>query len=90
MNFWLTGCTTLSLQVKDGHSNFNYTDEEIRDIFVRPRRTTILNKHREFQYKLIHGVIYTKEQLLNTVLLEIVVLLLPARNRNVCTCIPTL
>ena len=54
---------SFSLQIKDGHSNFNYTDEEIRDIFVRPRRTTILNKHREFQYKLIHGVIYTKEQL---------------------------
>ena len=54
---------SFSLQVKDGHSNFSYTDEEIRDIFVRPRRTTILNKHREFQYKLIHGVIYTKEQL---------------------------
>ena len=54
---------SFSLQVKDGHSNFNYTDEEIRDIFVRPRRTTILNKHREFQYKLIHGVLYTKEQL---------------------------
>ena len=34
------------LQVKDAHSNFSYTDEEIRDIFVRPRRTTILNKHR--------------------------------------------
>ena len=54
---------SFSLQIKDGHSNFNDTDEEIRDIFVRPRRTTILNKHREFQYKLIHGVIYTKEQL---------------------------
>ena len=54
---------SFSLQVKDGHSNFNYTDEEIRDLFVRPRRTTILNKHREFQYKLIHGVLYTKEQL---------------------------
>ena len=54
---------SFSLQVKDCHSNFNYTDEEIIYIFVRPRRTTILNKHREFQYKLIHGVIYTKEQL---------------------------
>ena len=54
---------SFSLQVKDGHSNFKYTDEEIKDIFVRPRRSTILNKHREFQYKLIHGVIYTKEQL---------------------------
>ena len=54
---------SFSLQIKDGHSNFNYTDEEIRDIFVRPRRTTILNKHSEFQYKLIQGVIYTKEQL---------------------------
>ena len=54
---------SFSMQVKDDHSKFNYTDEELRDIFVRPRRTTILNKHREFQYKLIHGVIYTKEQL---------------------------
>ena len=54
---------SFSLQVKDGHSNLKYTDEEIRDIFVRPRCSTILNKHIEFQYKLIHGVIYTKEQL---------------------------
>ena len=37
---------SISLQVKDSHSNFNYTDEEIRDIFVRPRRTTNLNKQR--------------------------------------------
>ena len=50
--------TSLSIQVKDGHSiNCHHIGEEIRDIFVTPRRTTILNKHSEFQFKLIHGVI---------------------------------
>ena len=50
--FWVNELqNSFSLQVKDGHSNLKYTDEEMR-YFVRPRRSTIL-----------HGVIYTKEQL---------------------------
>ena len=52
-----------SLQIKDGQNNFEYTEEEIKEIFVRPRSTTLLSKHREFQYMLLHGVIYTKVQL---------------------------
>ena len=53
-----------SMKIEDGESSFDYTDEEVSEIFVRPRHTTILSKHREFQYKLLHGVIYTKVQLL--------------------------
>ena len=52
-----------SLQIKDGQSNFGYTEEEIKKIFVRPRATTLISKHREFQYMLLHEVIYTKVHL---------------------------
>ena len=52
------------LQIKDDKKSFDYSDREVSDIFIRPRHTTLLNKHREFQYKLLHGVIYTKVQLL--------------------------
>ena len=52
-----------SLKIKDGENQFEYTGEETKEIFVRPRCTTLLSKHREFQYMLLHGVIYTKVQL---------------------------
>ena len=52
-----------SLQIKDVQSNFGYTEEEIKNIFLRPRSTTLIGKHREFQYMLLHGVLYTKEHL---------------------------
>ena len=64
-NFFVNNLqNSYSLQIKDGQSNFGYTEEEIKKIFIRPRSTTLLSKHREFQYMLLHGVIYTKEQLL--------------------------
>ena len=31
---------------------------------MRPRSATLLSKYREFQFMLLHGIIYTKEQLL--------------------------
>ena len=40
-----------------------FLKKEITDIFIRPRITTLLSKIREFQYKLLHGAIYTNEQL---------------------------
>ena len=43
---------------------FNYSDKEMSEIFIRLRSSTILNKHREFQYKLLHSAVYTKVQLL--------------------------
>jgi len=62
--FWVNHMQkSYTMKIKDGQNSFDYTNEEISDIFVRPRRTTLLSKHREFQYKLLHGVIYTKEQL---------------------------
>ena len=52
-----------SLKIKDGQNNFEFTQQEIKKIFVRPRSTTLLGKHREFQFMLLHGIAYTKEQL---------------------------
>ena len=35
----------------------------MRNIFVRPRISTLIGDLREFQYKVLHGEVYTKEQL---------------------------
>ena len=53
-----------NLKIKDDQNNFEHTEEEINETFVRPRTATLLSKHREFQYMLLHGVIYTKKHLL--------------------------
>ena len=53
-----------TLQIKDNQNNFEFTEQEIKKIFIRPRSTTLLSKHREFQFMSLHGTIYTKEQLL--------------------------
>ena len=52
-----------TLQIKDGPTKFQYAEEEMKKIFVRPRSTTILSKQREFQFMLLHGVVNTKEKL---------------------------
>ena len=53
-----------TLNVKDGQSIFVLSDNDLKETFNRPRSTTLINKHREFQFRLLHGVIYTKEHLL--------------------------
>ena len=53
-----------TLRIKDDHNDFAFSKKEITNIFLRPRITTLLTKVREFQYKLLHGAIYTKEKLL--------------------------
>ena len=53
-----------SIQIKDDQNFLNYSDKEMSEIFIRLRSSTILNKHREFQYKLLHSAVYTKVQLL--------------------------
>ena len=53
-----------SLQIRDGHNNFDFTDKEMGELFVRPRSSTLIWKCREFQFMLLHGVVYTKEQLM--------------------------
>ena len=53
-----------TLQVRDGHSNFQFDGKILKEIFRRPRSTTLIRKLREFQFKLLHGVVYTKEHLL--------------------------
>lgn len=52
-----------NLQVRDGYNQYNYDKEEIKDIFLRPRSAVICCKHREFQFKLLHGALYTKDHL---------------------------
>ena len=53
-----------TLKVTDCHTSFVLSDKELKETFNRLRSTTLINKHREFQFKLLHGVAYTKEHLL--------------------------
>ena len=53
-----------NLQIKDGHNDFDFTDKEKSELFVRLRSTTLVRKQREFQFMLLHRAVYTKEQLL--------------------------
>ena len=41
------------LQIKDGNNKYDFTVKEVSELFVRPRRTTLIWKHREFQFKLL-------------------------------------
>ena len=50
-----------TLEIKDGQSNLVLSDKEIKETFNRIRSTTLIRKQREF--KLLHGAVYTKEQL---------------------------
>ena len=52
------------LQITDGERNFDYSDKELKQIFGRLRSTTLIMKQREFQFKLLHCAIYTKEKLM--------------------------
>ena len=53
----------IRLQIRDGHNNFDYNCEELKNIFLRLRSATLCNKQREFQFKMLHGAVYTKEHL---------------------------
>ena len=52
-----------TLKATDGQSSFALSDNDLKETFNRLRSTTLINKHREFQFKLLHGVVYTKEHL---------------------------
>ena len=52
-----------TVQIRDGHQNFVFPEEIIGKIFKRPRMATLSRELREFQFKLLHGAIYTKEHL---------------------------
>ena len=52
-----------TLEIKDGQSNLFLSDKEIKEIFNRVKSTTLIRKQREFQFKLLHEAVYTKEQL---------------------------
>ena len=52
-----------NLQIRDGYNQYNYDKEEIKEIFLRIKRTILCCKYREFQYKLLHGALYTKVHL---------------------------
>ena len=55
---------TYDLQIKDCNSKFDLTDKEISNLFTAARNTTLIRKQKEFQFMLLHGVIYTKVQLM--------------------------
>ena len=54
---------TYDLQVRDGQNDYDFIDKELKEIFVRPKITILIRKQREFQFKLLHGAIYTNEHL---------------------------
>ena len=43
--------------------NYRLSDKDIENIFKRPRQCTLNSRLREFQFKLIHGIIYTNQHL---------------------------
>ena len=53
------------LHIKDDHNRYDYSDKEKRDIFIKPRNATLIRKHREFQFMLLHGAVYTRERLMD-------------------------
>ena len=55
--------TSYDLQIRDGQNNYNFTAKELSECFFRPRITLMIGRQREFQFKLLHGAIYTKENL---------------------------
>ena len=54
---------TYDLQVRDGQNDYDFIDKELKEIFVTPTVTILIRKQREFQFKLLHGAIYTNEHL---------------------------
>lgn len=42
---------------------YNFSDKDIEAIFLRPRKCTLNSKLREFQFKLLHEIIYTNYEL---------------------------
>ena len=54
---------TYDLQVRDGQNDYDFIDKELKEIFVRPKITILIRKQRAFQFKLLHGAIYTNEHL---------------------------
>ena len=51
------------LQISDNQTVFQFTEKQITETYSGLRSMTLIRKHREFQYKLLHRAIYTKEQL---------------------------
>ena len=42
---------------------YNFTYKDIENAFRRPRKRTLNNRLREFQFKLLHGIVYTNHHL---------------------------
>lgn len=53
------------LKIRDGHTDLQFTPAEIKDIFLRVKSSSLSNRQREFQFKLLHGALYTNEKLYN-------------------------
>ena len=68
MGLWwkIYSCLMFYTVIKDDHSRYDYTDKEIKDLFIKPRSSTLIRKHRSFQFILIQGVVYTNERLMKS------------------------
>ena len=53
-----------TLKINDGQCNLDFSEKEIGELFLALKSSTLIRKHREFQYKLLHKAIYTKEHLM--------------------------
>ena len=52
-----------ALQISDNETNIQLTEKQTIEIYSDLRGMTLIRKYRDFQYKLLHKAIYTKEHL---------------------------
>ena len=52
-----------SFAVKNIEKMYNYSEKDIQAILLRPRKSTLNGTLREFQFKMLYEVIYTKKHL---------------------------
>ena len=52
-----------SYAVKNLERIYNYSEKEIQAIFLRPRKSTLNSRLREFQFKFLYELIYTRKHM---------------------------
>ena len=52
-----------TLKITDGHHQYDFRIEELKELFICLKNAVICNTQRGFQYKLLFGAVYTKEKL---------------------------
>ena len=52
-----------TLHVTDRHCQYDLAMGELKETFTRLKNAMLCSKQREFQYKLLQGAVYTKQEL---------------------------